>query len=97
MLYELNPKKDLSFLKAVAVLVICSMIGDLIIFLGYFAWIPENEWMSVAWTAILEEFGKALPAILAVLLLKKRGSPMACLILAAFPTFCLRRLFRCPQ
>lgn len=83
MLYELNPKKDLSFLKAVAVLVICSMIGDLIIFLGYFAWIPENEWMSVAWTAILEEFGKALPAILAVLLLKKRGSPMACLILAA--------------
>lgn len=83
LLYELNPKKDLSFLKVVAVLVIGSMIGDLIIFLGYFAWSPSNEWASVAWTAVLEEFGKALPAILAILLLKKRQSPMACLIIAA--------------
>jgi len=83
LLFELNPKRDLSFLKVAAVLIIGSVIADIIIQLGYFAFDSNNEWLSVLWTAFLEEFGKAVPAILAILILKKRGNPMACFIIAA--------------
>lgn len=83
LLFELNPKKDLSFLKVIAVLIIGSFVADLIVYLFYFAYVPEEGYFSVLWTAFVEEFGKALPAILAILILKKRGSPMACFILAA--------------
>ncbi len=72
LIYELYPKKDLSFLWLCGVTAVCSVISAAIVNFGYFFVRISNEWLGVLWTAGLEEFAKAVPLIAALLLFKKR-------------------------
>ncbi len=72
-IYELYPARDLSFIKLCFIMIVCTVIADLCVSLGYCAWMPANEWISVGWTAVLEETSKAVPALLTIFLLKQRN------------------------
>lgn len=82
LLYELYPKRDLCFLKLLLVFVTGGVVSDIIISLGYYFVSTPNEWLDILWTAFLEEAGKAIPAIIAILVLK-RDNPLKCFIIAA--------------
>lgn len=83
LIYELCPETDLSFTKLMFVLIIGGLASVILTELGYWAFIPENGYASVAWTAFVEEMAKAIPAIVIILILKKRKSPLACFAVAA--------------
>lgn len=81
-LYEVYPKLDLSFIGLCAITVVCSAVADILINFGYFLFTPDDKWLSVLWTAFVEETGKALPALVAIFVLKKRD-PLQCLVIGA--------------
>lgn len=83
--YELYPKRDFSFLVVLGVLLVGGLISVMICGLGYRYVLNDpflTPWLSQLWTGFLEEVSKALPAIAAILLLKKRD-PLCCFILGA--------------
>lgn len=81
-IYELNPERNLSFVLFILILVLGALAADFITIFGYYLFYPENEWLSTLWTAVLEEASKAIPAIVVILILKKR-SPMLGFIIGA--------------
>lgn len=81
-LYEVYPKRDFSFFELLAFTVICSAVSNVLIELGYFALSPSDPWLSILWTAFLEETGKALPVLAAIFIFRKRD-PLQCLVIAA--------------
>lgn len=81
-IYELNPERNLSFVLFILILVLGAIAADFITMFGYFFFYPQNEWLSSLWTGVLEELSKAISAIVAILLLKKR-SPMLGFIVGA--------------
>lgn len=82
--FELYPKRDLSLLKLVAVLLIGGVISTVIITLGYeFIYSTDNEpnaWISTLWVGFWEELIKGAVAIVAIVLLKKRD-PLSCFLI----------------
>lgn len=83
LIYELCPKTDLSLVRLIFVLVVGGCASVIITELGYLAFSPENGYGAVAWTAVLEELAKIIPSVAAILIMKKRQSPMACFAIAA--------------
>ena len=81
-IYELNPERNLSFVLFLLILVVGTAAADFIAIFGYYFYYPDNAWLSTLWTACLEELAKAIPAIIAILVLKKR-SPMLGFIIGA--------------
>ncbi len=73
LLYEQYPCKDFSFCGVVAVTLAGALFANVIIQVGYAIWDTEIPFLSTAYTALLEEFGKAVPAIVIILILKKRN------------------------
>ena len=71
--YELYAKRDFSFIALCLVTVLCSAVTALLVNLGYCIIIPADPWLSTLWTACLEEFSKALPALIAIFLLGRRN------------------------
>ena len=61
---------------------ICTAVTDVAVNLGYFALQPANPWVSGIWTVVLEETAKAIPALVAIVLMRKR-TPMGALVIAA--------------
>ncbi len=82
LVYELYPKRDLSFIKLCITMIACVAVCDLLVNLGYCALLPKNEWLSNLWAVCLEEFSKALPAVIAILVLKVRN-PMGGFLIGA--------------
>lgn len=80
LLFELYPKKDFSFIKLCVVMIICVVITDVIVNLGYCLLIPQNEWLSVLWTVFLEEFAKAVTALTAIYLCKRKSPAFGLLV-----------------
>ena len=81
-IYELDPERNLSFVLFILVLVSGAIAADFITMLGYFFLSPENDWLSALWTSVLEEAAKAIPAIIVILIFKKR-SPLFGFIIGA--------------
>lgn len=81
-LYELYPRRDLSLVALIAAMTIGGAVSASLAELGYLALTPSSKWASPFWTGFLEEFSKALLAVAATLLLKKRD-PFACFLIAA--------------
>lgn len=81
-IYELNPESNLSFVLFVLIMIIGTTAADFIALVGYYFYYPEHAWLSTLWTAVLEEAAKAVPAIVAILICKKR-SPMLGFIIGA--------------
>lgn len=82
--FELYPKRDLSFLKLVAVLLIGGVISTVLVTLGYeFIYSTDGEpnaWISTLWVGFWEELIKGAVAIVAIVLLKKHD-PLCCFLI----------------
>ncbi|MCI9031736.1 MAG: PrsW family intramembrane metalloprotease [Clostridia bacterium] len=83
LVYELYPKRDFAFVKLCFVMIVCVAVTDLAVNLGYCVLFPEDEWIGGLWAVFVEEFSKALPALLAIFLLKKKDSMFGFVIGAA--------------
>ncbi len=81
-IYELYPRRDFSLAKLCLCMTICTAVTDVAVNLGYFALQPANPWVSGIWTVVLEETAKAIPALVAIVLMRKR-TPMGALVIAA--------------
>ena len=82
LIYELYPKRDLSLFVIIAVLVGGGTVASLLAQVGYLL-IPVPSKIVLAVVAgVLEEVCKAIPAIIAILILKQKN-PYACFLLAA--------------
>ncbi|MBD5632163.1 MAG: PrsW family intramembrane metalloprotease [Clostridia bacterium] len=79
--YELYPRRDLSFLSVILVFLVGMVTSVFIIDIGYYVY-GGNGWTGVIWTAVLEEFGKAVPAIIAILCFKNKN-PLLGLVVGA--------------
>lgn len=81
-LYELYPRRDVSLFFLMLILVAGGTAASLLSQIGY-QFIPvKNAWISAVVAGCLEELCKALPAIIAIELLKQRN-PYACFLIAA--------------
>lgn len=82
--FELYPKRDLSLLKLVAVLIIGGVISTVLVTLGYeFIYSTDGEpnaWISTLWVGFWEELIKGAVAIVAIVLLKKHD-PLCCFLI----------------
>lgn len=79
--YELYPRRDLSFLSVIVVFLAGMVTSVFIIDIGYYVY-GGNGWTGVIWTAVLEEFGKAVPAIIAILCFRNKN-PLFGLVIGA--------------
>ena len=82
LLFELYPKRDLSLIILLAVLVGGGTFAGLLSQIGYMLIPVKIEWLAAVEAGVLEEFCKAVPAIIAVALLKQKN-PYACFLIAA--------------
>ena len=82
--YELYPKRDLSLLFLIFVLLAGGGASCVLVSLGYAAVDPypfmDNEWTSLVFTAVWEEFAKAVAAIGVILHLKNKN-PLWCFLI----------------
>ncbi len=82
LLYELYPKRGISLLLILAVLVGGGTAACLLSQLGY-AFLPvTNKWLGAVVAGVLEEICKTIPAIIAIIILNQKN-PYACFLIAA--------------
>lgn len=82
LLYELYPKRDLSILYLLGVLVGGGTAAGVLSQLA-FSFIPiESLWLNAVFAGLVEEIAKAIPAMLAIALLKNKN-PYLCFLVAA--------------
>lgn len=86
--FELYPKRDFSFVTLIFVVLLGGTLSATISGLGYrfiygdlFGFAGAN-WLSLIFTGIWEELAKAVPVILAIIILKKRD-PLVCFLIGA--------------
>lgn len=82
LFYELSPKKDISILSLLFLVLIGGAVTGSVILLGY-EYIYEghdNPWVSYLWTGFWEELVKAAFAISAIALMKKKN-PVCCFLI----------------
>lgn len=81
--YELYPYRDASFLKYFLSFFIGGVSAIALTLLAYYAYRPDNEWLSALWTGFVEEFFKVVPIIIALLAFKNKNPLFGFLIGAA--------------
>ena len=82
LLYELYPKRDLSLFYILGVLVIGGTFAGVLCQLAY-AFIPmDNKWLNAVFAGLVEEIAKAIPAMIAIAVLKQKN-PYTCFLVAA--------------
>ena len=82
LLVEIYPKRDLPLLTPVLVLFAGGIFSSALIYILYAIANYTAPFADQAWTAFVEETGKALTTIIILLIVKKRN-PFACLIIGA--------------
>ena len=82
LLFEIYPKKDLPLFVPLALIFAGGVISSAIIYAVYGIQNVREEFVSQAWTAFVEETGKALAIIILLIILKKRN-PFFCFIVGA--------------
>lgn len=82
LLYELYPKRDVSLLMIIALLVVGGTVSSVIVQIGYALITVNNQWMLAVVAGFVEEIGKGLVAIAAILILRKKN-PYVCFLIAA--------------
>jgi len=82
--FELYPKRDFSFLKLLAVLIVGGAVSTALITLGYrFIYSTSDEpnaWISTLWVGFWEELVKGAVAIATAIILKKKN-PFLCFLI----------------
>lgn len=82
LLYELYPKRDLSFLAVLLALLIGGTVANVVSQILFDVFPLENKWLAAVLTGFFEELPKAA-ATLAVLIAAKNRSPLAGFIFGA--------------
>jgi len=84
LLFELYPKRDFSFLKLLAVVIVGGAVSTVLITMGYrfiYSTADEpNAWISTLWVGFWEELIKGAVAISTVAILKKKN-PLLCFLI----------------
>lgn len=88
LLYEFYPKRDLSIMALFCIVIVGGLLSIGLVQIGYLIFNPNdgNRWAGVVWIGFLEELTKAVPAIVCILMFKKRDPYFAFLIGAAVAT-----------
>ena len=82
LLVEIYPKRDLSLLTPVLVLFAGGIFSSAIIYILYAIANYSAPFADQAWTAFVEETGKAVTTVIILLILKRRN-PFVCFIIGA--------------
>lgn len=82
LLVEIYPKRDLSLLTPIIVFFVGGIISSSFIYIMYGVANYTAPYVDQAWTAFVEETGKALAIIIVLIFVKKRN-PFACFIIGA--------------
>ena len=83
LVYELYPSCDVGFLKYFIAFFVGGAVAIVLSLLVYYAYRPSNEWLSALWTGFVEEFFKAVPAIVFILVYRNKNPLFGFLIGAA--------------
>lgn len=80
--YELNPRRDISFLTLSALAVVGGVLSSALTLVGYeFIYGGnDNPWVSYLWTGFLEELAKMAAALPVIIILRKKN-PFACFLI----------------
>lgn len=82
LLFELYPKKDLSFMAVLLAMLIGGAGANVFTQVLFSIFTPANKWMSAVYSGFFEEISKAAAAVL-VLVISRKNSPLAGFILGA--------------
>ena len=82
LMFELYPKRDLSFISVLFVLLIGGTGASVICQAIYATFPSPNEWVSAVYAGVVEELAKAVIAVIAIVAHKNR-SPLAGFLLGA--------------
>ncbi len=84
LLFEFYPKRDFSFLKLLAVVIVGGAVSTVLITMGYrfiYSTADEpNAWISTLWVGFWEELVKGAVAIATVAILKRKN-PLLCFLI----------------
>lgn len=81
--YELYPGRDFGFLKYFIAFVVGGVVAIALSLLAYYVYEPSNKWLSALWTGFVEEFFKAIPAIVLIIAYRNKNPLFGFLIGAA--------------
>lgn len=82
LLFEIYPKRDQSLATFILVFIAGGILSSALIYVQYGLLRVDVEFAEQAWTAFVEETGKAVTIIIILLILKKRD-PLVCFIVGA--------------
>lgn len=83
LLYELNPKSELSFASLVLILLIGGTVADVITQVLYSVFETYDKWLSAVYAGVFEEFAKGFVTVAAIIILKNKSPFVGFLIGAA--------------
>ena len=82
LLFELYPKRDISLFVIISVLVGGGTASGVITQIGYALIKVNNGWLTAILAGVLEEFSKAVVAVIAIIIFRQKN-PYACFLIAA--------------
>ncbi|MDE6075135.1 MAG: PrsW family intramembrane metalloprotease [Clostridia bacterium] len=81
-LYELYPKKDLSFMSVCLAMLLGGAMANLISQILFSLFSSDNPWLRAVYTGFFEELPKAV-AVIAVIVTSRKNSPLAGFLMGA--------------
>ncbi len=82
LLFELYPKKDLSFMAVLLAMLIGGAVSDVFAQILFSIFKPSNSWLHAVYAGFFEELSKAAAAVL-IIVISRKNSPLAGFILGA--------------
>ena len=82
LMFELYPKRDLSFISVLFALLVGGTAACVICQTLFYSFPPKNEWMRAVYAGFFEELAKAAVTVIAIAFSKKR-SPLAGFLIGA--------------
>ncbi|MDE6373202.1 MAG: PrsW family intramembrane metalloprotease, partial [Clostridia bacterium] len=81
-IYELYPKKDLSFMSACLAMLLGGAIANILTQILFSIFVTTNEWLFAVFAGLFEELPKAIATIM-IIVISRKNSPLAGFVLGA--------------
>ncbi|MDE6850449.1 MAG: PrsW family intramembrane metalloprotease [Clostridia bacterium] len=82
LLFELYPKKDLSFMAVLLAMLIGGAGADVFAQILFSLFVPSNKWLHAVYAGFFEELAKAV-AVIFIIIISRKNSPLAGFVLGA--------------
>lgn len=82
LLFELYPKKDLSFMAVILAMLIGGAVSDVFAQILFNIFKPANSWLHAVYAGFFEELSKAAAAVL-IIVISRKNSPLAGFVFGA--------------